>query len=90
MSGNPEKRRHSTIVPFKTLRDFGIEFTRIHVNRMVEQGSFPPPRRLSPHRVGRLQSDIEKWLAALPLARAPRAMSHGEPPLADRKSRHGR
>jgi prophage regulatory protein len=31
--------------------------------RLQQQGKFPKPRRLSPHAVGYLETDIQQWIA---------------------------
>lgn len=38
------------------------------VQRLVQEGSFPKPRALSPRRVAWRVVDVEAWVAALPVA----------------------
>jgi len=36
--------------------------------RLRRDPSFPRPRRISPHRIAFLRSEVEKWVVALPAA----------------------
>jgi predicted DNA-binding transcriptional regulator AlpA len=50
-------------VPFPGLKEeFGISYTRQHIDRMVKDGIFPPKVHLSSHRMGWMADDVEKWL----------------------------
>lgn len=44
----------------------GISQTTIW--RLRQEGSFPPPRRLSANAVGWIESEVEEWLEARPAA----------------------
>ena len=37
------------------------------ISRWVKQGLFPRPRQVSPHVMGWLRDDIEKWMEELPM-----------------------
>src|SRR4051794_30678165 len=56
-------------VPYPQLRDCGIFYCRVHLNRMIAVGTFPAPVRLSANRVAWRLADIEEWSATRPVAR---------------------
>lgn len=49
-----------------------ISYTPQHTYRLIRQGKFPQRVRIGENRVGWRLADIEAWLAARPLASAPR------------------
>jgi hypothetical protein len=55
-------------VPYFSLRDHGVLFTRVHLRRFIERGLFPPAVQLSPNRVAWKLSDLTEWKATRPLA----------------------
>lgn len=62
----------TTIVRFRNLRDYGVEFSRPHINTLIREGRFPPAVELSSMAVGWRLSDIQNWLANLPTRRRER------------------
>jgi predicted DNA-binding transcriptional regulator AlpA len=42
----------------------GIRFTRVHINRLVEQGIFPAPVWLSPNRKAWIEAEILQYKAS--------------------------
>jgi hypothetical protein len=61
----------TTYISYAELRDHGAPWCRVHVNRLVEQGLFPAPHRLSTHRIAWRLTDLEAWASSRPLARVP-------------------
>jgi Prophage CP4-57 regulatory protein (AlpA) len=57
---------------FFDLRPRGVKFCRLHINRMVEGGTFPEPVWLSPNRKVWRAADIDRWLASRPTTRPAR------------------
>ncbi len=51
------------IIAFPELRAFGIGFSRVHLRRLIANGDFPEPVRLSPRRIGWIADEIEAFLA---------------------------
>jgi len=56
-------------VTFRELRDHGIRYCRLHVNRLVERKIFPEPVWLSPNRKVWRLSDIRQYKATRPTSR---------------------
>ncbi|MBX9945415.1 MAG: AlpA family phage regulatory protein [Reyranella sp.] len=50
----------------------GITLSRDTVRRLARQNLFPMPRRLGRHHIAFVASEIEAWIAELPVA-GPRA-----------------
>src|SRR6516165_12353782 len=61
----------TTYISYAELRDHGVPWTRVHLNRLIEQGLFPAPHRLSTNRIAWTLDDLERWKATRPLARVP-------------------
>jgi predicted DNA-binding transcriptional regulator AlpA len=55
-----------TFVLFAQLREQGINYTRVHLNRLMDRGLFPPAIRLSPNRIVWRQADIDRFKASRP------------------------
>ncbi len=49
------------IVDWKVLKTI-IPYSRQHVQRLEDSGSFPLRVRLGPHRVGWVETEVEVWL----------------------------
>lgn len=45
------------------LRTLGIEFHRVHLSRLAQQGKFPQPVRLSENRIAWVASEVRAWVA---------------------------
>jgi prophage regulatory protein len=60
---------HDIFVSYDELRDHGIAFTRVHLNRLMDRGQFPRSVQISPARIAWRLSELESWKAALPAAR---------------------
>jgi hypothetical protein len=58
-------------ISYDELRDHGVPWTRVHLNRLIEQGLFPAPHQLSTNRIAWTLDDLERWKASRPLARVP-------------------
>ncbi len=52
------------IVSLKDLRERGIRYSRVHIDRLVKSKKFPPKIKLGENRVGWLESDIDDWIQA--------------------------
>ena len=61
----------TTFIPYAELHDHGVPWTRVHLNRLIEQGLFPAPHQLSTNRIAWTLDDLERWKASRPLARVP-------------------
>lgn len=61
---------------FPELRAHGVPYCRVHLNRLIDRGDFPPSRRLSPNRVAWRLADIEHWKATRPVARGAEAVAN--------------
>ena len=68
-------------VPFYRLIEYGFPWCRVHVNRLIAQGRFPAPVKLSPNRIGWRKSDLLALQQTLPLARS--MPESAAPPLLD-------
>lgn len=51
----------------------GRRYSRVHLDRMVQRGQFPPAYRLSPNRVGWKRSDLIAWRNSRPVTVRPNA-----------------
>jgi prophage regulatory protein len=56
-------------VSYFDLRAHGITYTRVHLARMMRNGTFPASIRLSPNRIAWRLSELEHWKSSRPLAR---------------------
>jgi hypothetical protein len=54
---------------FRDLRDHGIRYCRLHLNRMMARGQFPQAIWLSPNRKVWRLSEIERFKANRPTSR---------------------
>lgn len=60
-----EQTRPRRFIPYHKLEpDYGISFTRQHLDRLVKGGQFPKKIRLTAARVGWWADEIESWLAS--------------------------
>lgn len=50
-------------IHYQQLRDRGITFTRVHLNRLIKAGDFPAPVRLGGNSIAWVESEIEDWAA---------------------------
>ena len=52
------------VLSFRDLREIkGLPYSRVHVERLVREGKFPPPVRLSPARLAFVEAEVDQWLA---------------------------
>jgi predicted DNA-binding transcriptional regulator AlpA len=58
-----------TLLTFPDLRDHGIKYTRVHLNRLMARGQFPQAIWLSPNRKVWLAREIEEFNATRPTTR---------------------
>ncbi len=64
-------------VPYPELKNHGIKYTRVHLNRLIARGLFPSPVQLTPNRIAWIlgspsEADpdtIEGWKATRPMTR---------------------
>ena len=56
-------------VTFPELRDLGIPYCRLHINRLMARGQFPMAIWLSPNRKVWRLSEIERFKATRPTSR---------------------
>jgi predicted DNA-binding transcriptional regulator AlpA len=56
-------------VTFRELRDCKIQYSRIHINRLMKSGKFPPAVWLSPNKKVWRMADIAVWQANRPTER---------------------
>jgi prophage regulatory protein len=59
-------------VSYPGLKDLGIPFTRVHLNRLISAGKFPAPVALSTQRIAWKIGDIEAWIESRPTVRRER------------------
>ncbi len=57
-------------VPYSSLCDHGIFYTRVHLNRLIDRDQFPPAVQLSPNRIAWKLGDLEVWKANRPATRS--------------------
>jgi hypothetical protein len=62
-------RGATVFTSYAELRDHGVSWTRVHLNRLVAEGLFPAPHRLSTHRIAWTLDALESWKLSRPLAR---------------------
>ena len=55
-----------TLIVFPGLKDRGVRYCRLHINRLVAAGQFPAPVRLSANRIAWRASEIDAWIASRP------------------------
>ena len=46
----------------KDLRDLGIKYSRVHLDRLVKAAEFPQPIRVGPNRLAWIESEISDWI----------------------------
>ena len=58
------------LIDFKSLAHAkGINYSRDHLRRKCKAGEFPKPVRVSEHRIGWVEAEVDAWLAAKEQAR---------------------
>lgn len=62
-------RERQRLVGYSQLRDFGITYSRVHLDRLMAARAFPAKVRLSSHRIGWLEHELDEWLTAKAAAR---------------------
>jgi prophage regulatory protein len=69
MKHNDEYKLNSThenpirLLGFEDLkREYGVCYTRVHINRLVKDSKFPAPIRVGLNRCAWVQSEIENWI----------------------------
>lgn len=71
------------LVPYTALAAFGITYSRVHLRRMIDDGNFPEPVRLSEARIAWRSSDLLEWVSNRPTGRIKR------PKISCKRSRRG-
>lgn len=65
MATASEKLGGERFVPFSELRTvIGINYSRVHIGRLVKAGAFPRPVHVSTNRVAWRLRDLESWMAS--------------------------
>ena len=58
------------LIDFKNLGPVkGINYSRDHLRRKCKAGEFPKPVRVSEHRIGWIEAEVDAWLEAKERAR---------------------
>jgi prophage regulatory protein len=58
------------LIDFKSLGPVkGINYSRDHLRRKWKAGEFPKPVRVSEHRIGWIEAEVDAWLDAKERAR---------------------
>ncbi len=55
-------RRTAEFLTFADMKLLGIRYCRAHLYRLIKDGKFPRPVRLSVGRVAFRQADIRQWI----------------------------
>ena len=42
---------------------FGVNFSKVHIYRLIRAGEFPQPIKLGEHRSAFLRHEVEAWIA---------------------------
>lgn len=63
------KSDNRILITYSGLAQLGIQYCRLHLRRMIEQGSFPAPIQLSPNRIAWKKAEIDQWLENRPVSR---------------------
>ncbi|MGH7074018.1 MAG: helix-turn-helix transcriptional regulator [Stellaceae bacterium] len=58
-------RRPRRLLGYPDLRDLGIPYSRVHLDRREKAGTFPRRVHLGANRVAWREEEITAWLAAL-------------------------
>jgi predicted DNA-binding transcriptional regulator AlpA len=56
-------------VSFAEFPEYGINYTRVHILRLMRRGEFPRSHQITKNRVGWRRSDLLRFLASRPVAR---------------------
>ena len=56
-------------VTYPQLKERGVPYTRVHLNRLIDAGKFPAAVRLGENRIAWRARDIEAWAESRPVAR---------------------
>ncbi len=51
------------LLPFKSLADKGIPFTRTHVWRLIKAGKFPAAVKVGERRLAWVENEVDAYLA---------------------------
>jgi predicted DNA-binding transcriptional regulator AlpA len=62
-------RRFITYPELKPLKN--IDFSRVHINRMTDAGTWPPAWRISENRIAWDEDEVDRFLATRPPAGEP-------------------
>ena len=58
----------TVLIRYDQLAPMGIALSRDTIRRLAQRGDFPAPRRLGRHHIAFVASEIEAWIAELPVA----------------------
>lgn len=48
-------------IRYQQLRERGIPWTRVHLNRLIKAGEFPAPVSLGGNSIAWVESEIDEW-----------------------------
>lgn len=85
--------RPLVLSPDETAQALGLSLPV--VQKMVNQGEFPPPRQLSARRVGFVLTEVEAWLESRPVSNCLPPVNSGygragKPPATENAAEDGR
>lgn len=48
-------------IRYQQLRERGIPWTRVHLNRLIKAGKFPAPVALGGNSIAWVESEVDEW-----------------------------
>jgi predicted DNA-binding transcriptional regulator AlpA len=65
---SPSPAGGEVFVAYPELAEHGINYSRVHLRRLITRGLFPSAVMLSPNRIAWRLSDLDRWKASRPTA----------------------
>ena len=60
------------LIPYSLLKaEKGVQYSQVHIARLVKAGTFPKPVELSSKRKAWIESDVDEWISTLAERRNP-------------------
>lgn len=50
------------LLRYEQLKDYGIDWSRVHIDRLQKAGKFPQKIKIGPNTVAYLESEILAWI----------------------------